>query len=318
MGFFEGLARIGFAIIQMGFVLALAPLVQGFIKTLKARRQFRLGPALLQPYYDILKYFSRGEVVSEHTSWISRVTPYLVFGCMTAAAGLLPLFTQAPLAFAADLIFFVYLFGLARVFTVLAGLDAGSAFGGMGSSREMMVAVLVEPGLMLVLFAAALRAGTTNLSDIITRFSSGGFSTLTPSHLLGAAGIAILVVAETGRLPVDNPDTHLELTMIHEGMLLEYSGRSLALMLWATNIKQLLIISLAVNLFVPWGITASLEPVTILIGLLFYLLKVLGVAAALGLVEMLRPKVRLFKLPVFMLSAFILAFLAVVADNVVR
>src|SRR5205085_3472795 len=129
-------------------------------------------------------------------------------------------------------------------FTVLAGLDAGSAFGGMGSSREMMIAVLVEPGLMLVLFAGALRTGTTNLSEMVARLASNGLSVLTPSHLLAAMGLVFLVIAETGRLPVDNPDTHLELTMIHEGMLLEFSGRSLALMLWATSLKQLLVISL--------------------------------------------------------------------------
>lgn len=277
-----------------------------------------MGPVLLQQYYDIGKYLNKTEILSEHSSWITRVTPYLVFGCMAAAAMMLPLVGLSPLRSADDIILLIYIFGLARVFTVLGGLDAGSAFGGMGSSREMMVSMLVEPGLLLVLFASALRAGSTGLSGIVTHLSNGGISTITPSHLMCAFALFVLIIAETGRLPVDNPDTHLELTMIHEGMLLEYSGRLLGLMLWATSIKQLLFISLFVNLFLPWGIATTADISSLLVGGLVYILKIGLVAVGLGVVEMLTPKMRLFRLPQFMLTPFLVAFLGIISDYVVR
>lgn len=304
--------------LQLLVVIILAPGIQGIIKKVKARLQRRQGPPLLQTYADLAKYFAKAEVISEHASWITQLTPLLVFGCMGTAALFLPLIGAPPLGGAADILLLIALFALARVFTALAGLDAGGAFGGIGSSREMMVAVIVEPALLLVVCAVALRAGTTNLGQIVTHFVSTGITLFTPSHLLAAFACSILVIAETGRLPVDNPDTHLELTMIHEGMLLEYSGRSLALMLLASAMKQLLVISLFVNLFFPWGIATTGTLPMLLSGLVFYLIKVIVVAIMLGVVEMLIPKYRLFRLPSLMLTAFLAAFLAIISAYILR
>jgi formate hydrogenlyase subunit 4 len=318
MTFLSGIGTGVAAVVQFTAVVMVAPLIQGVIKTVKARAQRRLGAPIGQPYADLAKYFSKTEVVSEQSSWITTLTPYLVFGCMGAATFFLPLAGAAPLGGAADLIVLLALFALARVFIVLAGLDAGGAFGGMGSSREMMVAVVAEPALLLVVGSVALRAGTTNLSQIVSRFASQGLALLTPSHLLAAFACGLLVITETGRLPVDNPDTHLELTMIHEGMLLEYSGRSLALLLWATFIKQVVIISLFVSLFLPWGIPLTGDLPAVVLGLLLFLGKVLIVAVVLGGIEMLVPKSRLFRLPRFLLTAFLAAFLAILSQYIMR
>lgn len=310
--------RAGVAAAQLVTVVALAPLVQGVIKRVKARSQNRRGPSILQPYYDLAKYFPKAPVISEHASWVSRLAPYIVTTAIWSAALLLPLVLVAPLAPFDDLILFLALFALARAWTVLAGLDAGSAFGGMGSSRDAMVAVLAEPGLVLVLFGMALRTGSLSLSGISQNVAAHGLSAITPGFLLAGLALALVVVAETGRLPVDNPDTHLELTMIHEGMLLEYSGRSLALMLWAQMVKQLLIISLFVVIFLPWTGIAGSTPVSLALDALVYVAKVVVVAVALSLVEMLEPKLRLFRLPRYLGSAYLVALLALVANVVAR
>jgi formate hydrogenlyase subunit 4 len=306
------------SLLHLTEVFMVAPLVQGVIKKGKARGQRRLGAPLLQPYGDLAKYFAKAEVVSEHSSWITRITPYLVFGCMGAAALGIPLLNAAPLPEASDLLVLMAIFALANVFTALAGLDGGSAFGGMGSSREMMVAVLVEPAFLLVIAAIALPTGTTNLSEMMRQFTVQGFALLSPAHLLAAFAFGLLVIAETGRLPVDNPDTHLELTMIHEGMLLEYSGRSLALMIWAVWIKQVLMISLFVNLFLPWGATSSTDPWSLVLNSVFSLGKIFLVALILGGIEMLAPKLRLFRLTRFFRVSFLVAFLAILAEYIVR
>jgi formate hydrogenlyase subunit 4 len=306
------------AFLQLALVLGLSPLVQGVIKKVKARGQRRIGPSLLQAYADLAKYFAKAEVFSEHSSWILRCTPFLVFGCMGAAALGIPLLGNNELPWASDLLFLIGLFALARVFTVLAGLDAGSNFGGMGSSREMLVAVLVEPAFLLVVCAVSLRAGTTNLAAITSQVAAQGFSLLSPSHLLAAFAFGLLVITETGRLPVDNPDTHLELTMIHEGMLLEYSGRSLALMIWSMWIKQCLFISLFVDLFFPWSVVGSATPWSLLLNGALFLGKIFLVAVALGGIEMITPKLRIFRLPRFLRISFLVAFLAILAEYIVR
>lgn len=311
-------ARAAAAVAQLLAILALAPLIQGIIKQVKARCQNRRGASILQPYYDLAKYFPKVPVVSEHASWVSRLTPYVVTAAIWSATLFVPLVLAAPLAPFDDIILFLALFALARAWTVLASLDTGSAFGGMGGSRDVMVAVLAEPGLILVLFAAALRFGTLSLSGIDRQVVAGGLNAISPGFLLTGLALALVAVAETGRLPVDNPDTHLELTMIHEGMLLEHSGRALALLLWAQMVKQLLIITLFVAIFLPWTGIAGTAPAALALDALIYAAKVVAVAAALGVVEMLEPKLRLFRLPQYLGSAYLVALLALIANVVAR
>lgn len=311
-------AHAAAALAQLLAILALAPLIQGIIKQVKARCQNRRGPSILQPYYDLAKYLPKTSVISEHASWVSRLTPYVVTAAIWSATLFVPLVLAAPLAPFDDIILFLALFALARVWTVLASLDTGSAFGGMGGSRDVMVAVLAEPGLILVLFAAALRSGTLSLTGIAQQVAAQGPNAISPGFLLAGLALALVAVAETGRLPVDNPDTHLELTMIHEGMLLEHSGRALALMLWAQMVKQLLIITLFVCLFLPWTGIAGATPAALALDALIYAAKVVAVAAVLGVVEMLEPKLRLFRLPQYLGSAYLVALLALIANVVAR
>ncbi len=285
-----------------------SPLVNGVIKKLKANMQGRRGPGILQPYYDLLRLFQKDMTVSSVTSWVFRVTPALVFTATVAAALLVPVVSrQTTFAQMGDVITLIYLFALARFFMALAGMDAGTAFGGEGSSREMTVAILVEPMMMLALFTAAVSAGSTN----IARMADAQRLVYSPSHVLALAAFLVAIVAETGRVPVDNPDTHLELTMIHEGMILEYSGRYLALMEWAHVIKQMVLFTLAVDLFFPFGmVRASGSGIAVACGV--YAVKMLGMALIMALVESTRAKVRFFQLPSILGGAFVLAFLSLV------
>lgn len=310
--------RAATAVAQLLVILALAPLIQGIIKQVKARCQNRRGPSIFQPYYDLAKYFPKIPVISEYASWVSRLAPYVVTAAIWSATLFVPLALTAPLAPFDDIILFLAFLALARAWTVLASLDTGSAFGGMGGSRDVMVAVLAEPGLILVLLAAALRSRTLSLSGIAQQVSAQGVNAISPGFLLAGLALALVAVAETGRQPVDNPDTHLELTMIHEGMLLEHSGRALALMLWAQMIKQLLIISLFVAIFLPWTGIAGTTPVALALDALINIAKVVAVAVALGILEMLEPKLRLFRLPQYLGSAYLVALLALIANVVAR
>jgi formate hydrogenlyase subunit 4 len=224
--------------LQFIIIIVFSPLVQGIIKKLKANMQGRTGPGIFQPYRDIMRLLHKDMVVPATSSWIFRAAPYIVFVSTAAAAMLVPVVTtSAEFGVMGDVIALIYIFALGRFFMALAGLDAGTSFGGEGSSREMTVAVLVEPMMMLSLFTAAISAGSTNIASI-ARIQNVLYS---PSHILALAAFMTAVIAETGRIPVDNPDTHLELTMIHEGMILEYSGRYLALMDWAHYMKQMLL-----------------------------------------------------------------------------
>lgn len=307
--------KILYALEQIIFILALAPLVNGIIKKAKAFWQCRQGPGIFQPYYDIFKYLRKDTVVSEHASWIFLATPYISLGAFMAAITLVPvLFTQAPLGFTGDFILLIYLLVIARFFTALAGLDAGSAFGGMGSSREMAVSALVEPALVMVFFSIASRVHSSNLSQTISTLAHDGWEIVTPGHLLAFLAFFFVLITETGRVPVDNPDTHLELTMIHEGMILEYSGKPLGLLLWGVTVKQLLFLTLAANIFLPWGIAENLNGISILVSLVVYLAKVIILGIALALVETGYAKMRLFKVPELLGAAFILATIAILAN----
>ncbi|MBI4496903.1 MAG: NADH-quinone oxidoreductase subunit H [Chloroflexi bacterium] len=298
-------------IAQLALALVLAPLVNGLIKSFKAGWQNRRGPGLLQPWFDLVKYLNRESVVSEHASWIFRWAPIVYFSTHLAAAGLVPMFfVHAPLARVGDAIVLMGLFALARFALSLAALDTGSNFGGMGTSRELTFAALVEPALILGIFALAIPAGSTSLDDL----THGGIGA---AALLALAALFIVAIAETGRIPVDNPDTHLELTMAHEGMLLEYAGRPLGLLLWATHVKQLVILSLIAALFFPAGLAQELTLPALALGVASYVVKVAVLGLALGLVETSYAKLRIFRVPELLGAASLLGLMAVMATYVV-
>lgn len=300
--------------IQIPLVILLAPLAQGLIKTSKARWQNRRGPGIFQPYFDLLKWLGRESVVSDQASWVFRLAPYIYGGAILLAAALVPTFARGSAAPSfGDAIVFVGLFALARFWLALAALDTGSNFGGMGSSREVAFAALVEPALLLIIFAVALPAGSTSLGALVGSGWPGA------SELVAFLALLIVAIAETGRIPVDNPDTHLELTMIHEGMLLEYSGRPLGVLHWATQIKQLAILSLISALFLPWGLAdpESLGVAGIALGVATWGLKIAVLGLLLGMIETAFAKLRIFRAPDLIGVASVLGVLAVMATFVV-
>jgi formate hydrogenlyase subunit 4 len=305
---------------QTFIILAVSPFVVGLIRKVKARLQCRRGASVLQPYSDLAKLFKKGVVVSTTTSWIFTATPYILFASTLAASLLVPIFlSRVPLSFAGDVITVVSLLTVGTFFLMLAGMDAGSAFGGMGSSREAIVFSLTEPAMMLSIFAVGLTAGSTNVSTIVHNTALlQGIVTDPPPHLMALAALFIVALAETGRVPVDNPATHLELTMIHEAMVLEYSGRYLALIEWAAAMKLLLMFTLLSNIFAPWGIAIEPDPARMSIGLGVWLVKVSALALLVGLIESMFAKLRLFRLTDLLGVAFILSLLALVFFYILR
>ena len=299
-----------YIIIQALILVLAAPLIAGLIKTCKARMQNRRGPSVLQSYYDLHKLLAKDSVVSPTVSWIFIAAPFIYFAVALAAAALAPLWATMlvnhPVTFA-DLFMLLYLFAVGRFFLALASLDAGSAFGGMGGSREMFLSVLIEPVLLLTLLTAAFRSKSTGLTQMA---GSAVDNPVGLAMLFAAAAFFIVLLAETGRIPVDNPDSHLELTMVHEAMILEYSGRSLGLIVWAAAIKQLVMILLFVTLFLP-GPAADWPAVGQILALAG---KVLICTLALALAESITNKLRLFQVPAFLGVAGLLALLAIVAQ----
>lgn len=287
---------------QIIFLALIAPFLNGVIKKAKALTQCRRGPGVFQPYFDIIKFLKRETVVSANASWITLLTPYLCLGAYLAAGSLIPLWDHRPLALG-DLIAFIYLFSLARFSLALAALEPGGAFGGMGSSREMMIATLVEPVMAIGLFGLVAVAGTTDLAGLA---GSGQ----NPAGLFAFIGLMIVTVAETGRIPVDNPDTHLELTMVHEAMLLEYSGRNLGFLHLSAMVKQAVLLFLLVYLF--WPQHAGI-PIVLSICLLLGKLVALGLLLA--LIESVLAKMRLFKLPELLASGAAFCILAVLINS---
>jgi formate hydrogenlyase subunit 4 len=313
------ISQIIISFFQIIFILALAPLLSGIIKKIKAFFQIRKGASIFQPYYDIAKLLRKDSVVSENVSWIFHAAPVISFAAVLTAGLIVPVFiSNMPFSFAGDLIAVIYLFALARFFTALASLDAGSSFGGMGGSREMFVASMVEPALMLSIFAVALNVGSTNLSHISQIVSAMGPSAISPYHLLAFVAFFIIAIAETGRIPVDNPATHLELTMIHEAMILEYSGKQLAIVELGAMVKQLLIFSLLVNIFLPWGIANDVGFVNMAIALIVYLIKIIVIGALMAIVETSTAKWRLFRLPDLLSVSLMLSFLSLVSFIIVK
>lgn len=304
---------IGYGLAQAVLILFFAPLVQGIIKKVKARLQNRVGADLVQPYRDIFKYLRKDAVIAKDASWLTRTTPYIAFAATLAAGLLIPtVFFKAPFGMTGDVIMIVYLFAVVRFFFAVTALDAGSAFGGMGSSRDMVMSALCEAALFLVLIAVLLGVGTTNVSDIVATIIQKEWDLFDAGHWLMCIAFLIVVIAETGRIPYDNPDTHLELTMLHEAMMLEYSGRYWGLISWAVMVKQTLLFTMFVNLFIPWGIAADMSAVSLAIGFFCYIIKVIGVGILLAVVETVYAKIRLFKIPRLLVSSMALSLLAIV------
>jgi formate hydrogenlyase subunit 4 len=300
-------------IVQIGILLLCAPLFAGWVKMLKCWSQGRTSPSLFQPYRDLRKLFSKDIVLAENASWIFRFTPYLVFGVSVLAGGIIPMVsTDMPFSAIADVIALVALFGIARFFTALAGMDIGTAFGGMGSSREMTISSLAEPAMLMAIFAVSLASKSTSLSQMAIVVSQG-YSILRPSLAFAFLAFVLIALAETGRVPVDNPATHLELTMIHEAMVLEYSGRHLALIEWAKMMKLFLFIVLGIAVFFPWGIAMTGEPAGIAAALLFMTLKLGLAGVGLVLIETGLAKMRIFRVTEFLGSAFLFATLGMLS-----
>jgi formate hydrogenlyase subunit 4 len=306
-------------VLQTLVAVALAPALVGFIRWLKARLQGRRGAAPWQPYFEIRKLLGKEAVVSHTASWIFHATPFVVFGTGVLVASLVPLIIAPSDRFlVGDLFATVYLLLLGTFFLALAGLDTGSPFGGMGASRAMTVVALTEPTVALSIVALALNAGSTSFSQIVARTLAEPRASLGPGHVLAFAALFIVTLAETGRLPVDNPSTHLELTMIHEAMILEYSGPYLALIEWGAALKLLVFLALAANLFVPWGIASSLSPVAVAIGFVSVIAKLGVLAVVIAVLETRVAKLRLFRVPELLSASFVLAALAVISTVLAR
>ena len=294
--------------VQMFIVLALAPLLTGFVRVVKARLLRRRGPPLLQPYYDLARLLGKQAVIADNASWLFRVTPYMVFAATWVAAALVPTFASGLMfSWSADLIAIIALIASARFFLALAGLDIGTSFGGIGSSREVMIASLAEPAMIMIVFTLALIAGSTQLSTIAQVMPEVG---LRVSLALALIALILVAIAENARIPVDNPATHLELTMVHEAMVLEYSGRHLALIDLAGMLKLLLYVSLIVCIFVPWGIAMPGSGVIAALGgLVLYVLKLAAGGLSLALFETSIAKMRVFRVPEFLGIALMLGLL---------
>jgi formate hydrogenlyase subunit 4 len=296
---------------QMLLVLLLAPLLTGLVRKTKARFLRRRGPTLLQPYRDLVRLMRKEVVLADGASWLFRIIPYIVFAATWVAASLVPTFRTGLLfSWSADLIAIIALLGSARFFLALAGMDVGTSFGGIGSSREVMIASLAEPAMIMVVFTLALVAGSTQLSTVAGVLLNSAVG-LRVSLGLALIAIVMVALAENARIPVDNPATHLELTMVHEAMVLEYSGRHLALIDLAAELKLLLYVSLIACIFTPWGIApAGADPAALALGLASYLGKLAVGGLLLALFETSIAKMRVFRVPEFLGAALMLGLLA--------
>lgn len=304
---------------QMCLVLLIAPATAGLTRLVKARLMRRQGPPLIQGYRDLMKLIRKEVIVAESASRLFRVAPYLIFALTWVAAALVPTFAAGLLfSWTGDVIVIIALLGSARFMLALAGMDVGTSFGGIGSSREMMISTLAEPAMLLVVLNMALVAGTTRLPEVAEHFISTPV-TVRVSLALALVALVMVALAENARIPIDNPATHLELTMVHEAMVLEYSGRHLAMIEAAAQLKLVLYISLIVCLFLPYGMaTAQSGPLAWMIGGAIYLGKIAGAAILLGIWEVSIAKMRVFRVSEFLGGAFVFAFLAILLAFVTR
>lgn len=295
----------------LGMVVALfaAPLFLGWVNQCRAWLQNKSAPSMLQPYRGIRKLFHKDAVIAVNASPLFRLAPYIVFGAMVTAAAIIPsIATRLPFTQAADAIALVGLLATARMFLSLAAMDVGTAFGSLGARREMMIGFLAEPALLMVIFVVSLTCATTALPMIAERLSTQVFA-LYPSLAFTAVAFMMVLLAENARIPVDNPATHLELTMIHEALLLEYSARHLALMEWAAALKLFNYACIGFALFIPWGIATSQAPLSLAVSVLLLGVKLLLAGAGLACVETVSAKLRVFRAPEFLATAFLLAVL---------
>jgi formate hydrogenlyase subunit 4 len=308
-----------FQLLQMTLVIAVAPLLTAVVRATKARLTRRRGPPLLQPYRDLIRLARKEAVVADTASWLFRFVPYLVFAATWVAAALVPTFATGLLfSWSADLIAIIALLGAARFFLALAGLDVGTSFGGLGSSREALFGALAEPAMIVIVFTLALVAGSTQLSTIAAYMASS-YVGLRVSLGMALVALIIVALAENGRIPVDNPATHLELTMVHEAMILEYSGRHLAVIELAAMLKLVLYVSLIMCVFAPWGLAiADASVADRLIGAIAYLAKLAAAGVALGVFETSIAKMRVFRAPDFVGAALMLGFLGALLLFVTR
>jgi len=306
------------AVFQALLYIALAPLLAGWVRKVKARLQNRRGAPLWQPYRDLYKLFATEARMAHTASILFRAAPYVVFVATWLAATAVPMLTSdLATAAIADVIVIAGLLALARFFLALAGMDVGTAFGGMGASREMFVSALAEPAMLMAVFTLAMTAQSTNLATVVN-YQLGHAAQLQPSYLFALAGLVLVAIAETGRIPVDNPATHLELTMIHEAMILEYSGRHLALMEWAAQLKLLLYGVLLANVFFPWGMARDIGAGNLGLALAVLLGKLMLLAAALAVSETVLAKMRLFRAPAFLNLALLLALLGLLSHVILE
>ncbi len=298
-------------ILQLLFIPVLSPVFIGLTRKIKAEFQNRKGASIFQPYRDLYKLFHKDEVISEDASWIFRMAPFVTFGVTLAIGACIPIVSSALSASpVGDFLVVIYLFALGTFWLALAGLDTGSAFGGFGSSREMMLAAFTEGGLILSLLTLVLLSGTTDLSSVATTMRSLPFSSIAPVAIALLA-FAIALLSETARYPFDNPATHLELTMVHEAMILEYSGKRLALMEWSAANKYLLFLTLGATLFFPWGLAHTLSLGAIVVGLIILVAKVSLLCLCIATLESSISKLRIFRLPDLLFTSCLLGIIAI-------
>jgi formate hydrogenlyase subunit 4 len=303
-----------FLLINTAVVLAIAPFFISLIKKVKAWTQGRRGPPLFQTYFMLVKLVKKEVIYSPHSSWIMRVTPVVNIAAILVAALFVPLvFVPAPVGGIGNIILLLYLLALAKFFMALAGLDAGSSFGGMGSSREMSISAIIEPTTIIVFAALVFVFKTLNIFEMFTLSEAAG-TLSTPTLILIGISLFIILIVETSRIPVDNPETHLELTMIHEGMVLEQSGSNLALMELSAAVKLTLLMALLINLIVPFGLATTLSAAGLLLALVLFLLKGSILAGVIGLFESSMAKMRFFRLPSLFAMAFFFSTLIIIIE----
>ncbi len=301
--------------VQVALVVVGAPYLTGLMRQVRARLEGRAGAGVGQPVRDLRKLFRKEATRPEGTSRVFVAAPLILLASSVFLAAIVPFVsTVAPVSGVSDLFAVVAILMLGTVALALAAIDTGTAFGGMGASREITIVALVEPTILLAIFALSVRVGSSDLTDIVAGTLASPAQVLSPASLLAAVAFAVVIIAETGRLPVDNPSTHLELTMIHEAMVLEYSGRDLAMVELAASMRLTLLLGLGVNLFVPWGVATSVAPVALLLGIVMLIVKVALVGVALAVFEVFMAKLRLFRVPELLAGSLLFALLAVAAS----
>jgi formate hydrogenlyase subunit 4 len=306
-------------VLQTVLIMLLAPLWSGLVGALRARLQRRHGAPVLQRWRDLVKLAGKETIVSEDASPLAQVVPYAVLAASLVIATLTPvLTTDDGIGFAGDLVMVVALFAVVRVLMALLSLECGTTFGGMASSRHLMLSALGEPALIMSVFTLAIGAGSTQLARISASVAAAPGDWVSPAHLLALSAMWLVVMAEIGRVPVDNPVTHLELTMVHEGLLLDLSGRHLALLEWAAHVRTLVLLTLVANLFVPWGVATTMSWSALGLALAAWLAKLVVFAVIIAVTESVTARMRLFRVPEFLGMAFLLALLALSTDSLLR